>query len=238
MTNPNIKIHHIGHKQVEIFNKAQQRALKEVDSYKFGLIGRIGSLNEMKNEFYDIDNIISPAKEIGLGEVIIEQSRLYGIIDKYVRESGYYLALVPKMTYQEEVYELSAQANGGFEKQIPIHTLLFIDKKSVISVTCDDFVSRIEKKIQPILGNVENLIDREIINPKKLEQHFYIAESQIGIYNNLPEDFALRKGYLKLNYLLKHYDIGLEKRQIDEIKNINQMNNLVNQALLYSDKNL
>ena len=234
--------HFIYPMHVELFDKASEKALSELDKEKFGLVGRIGSTKTNHEKYYDIDNIIVPNVDVPLGDCIIEANKYYRTINDIITKDSnnrLYTALAPKFSFQEEVYELCAQNHPtGHDGQIPIHTLMFVDIKNVISVTCEDFVSRVKEKIVPVYGSADILMRRKVIAPKDLEPHFYIAESQLASNNGLPEYFALRKAKIKLDYLRKNYAVPISEYDISNIKTVNDAYELSRHILLDADSRI
>lgn len=237
-SNQYANIHLITKEEALLFEKASKKALKRIDLEKFSLIGRIGSTNNNQKTVYDIDNVFVPNKDIPIGKFLIEVSKFYTEIDRSLKQDGHYLAITSKFTFQEDVYEIAAMANNGYEKQIPVHSLIFFDKKNIISVTCNNFSDKIKKDIVPFYGSIDSLFEIPIKKSKDIEPYSYIAESQIITNNNLPKDYSFRKAVIKLYYLTKHYDIGIKKEEIDNAASLEEAISLTHRALNYLDSKL
>lgn len=235
--NPHIDTHAMSRMHVDVFNEASAKALSEIDRDKLGLIATIGSSN---SDFraYDIDQIVSPGIDIKPGDAILEAMNYYRIINRYAKEKGFHLALCPKFAFQEFVYELVAQNNSGYDRQIKVHNMFFTDVKNIISVADDDFFSKLYPENFLIHhGSVENLQRRKIIEPSKLENYFTVAESLIGYDNNLSEELSLRIAFKKFAYLMKHTDSDVLPTQINTIKNQNEVMQLTHRYFLEQDRN-
>lgn len=238
LEHPHTKTHFIGPKEVELFLEAELKALAEIDKRKIGLAGKIGSVTEGKIISYDIDHLMVPAEGVGLGDFLLEVGRFYKIVDTLVSEKGYFLALSPRFVYQEHMYYLCAQEKGGYENMIPIHNLVFFDMENVVGVVGEKFAQRVMKKIVPVHGSIDVLVNRKIIDPDILENHFYVAEGLMYADTNLPEELAFDYAMKKLLYMNHWRDIGITAEQIREARNTKEARLLTAEALKYLDAQL
>ena len=222
----------ITNQKVEKFRTSLEKSLKDIDRSKIGYVSLIGSVDSNAS-VHDIDIMMFPSKNAGMGESILEMNRFYDCLDERLqRDQGLYIATCPKKILQPETYHIIGQEKSN-EKMIPLHTLFYPDYCSFNAINPVDFKEKINNSLIPLIGEFDNITERENIPQKVLEPYFFIIAHQIPlIADRYPEKLVEQKTLEVLDYLETHYDIS----DIDKPRNLSDCKKVIKEALNMLDK--
>ena len=191
------------------FRSALEKAVGETDLAKLGYVGLIGSGLVEGRSVHDVDVLVFPNPDVGVGESIIAMNGLYKTVDSILqKDRGLYLATCPRNIFQLEVNYLIGQTYGHKGK-ISTHTLFFPDFRSFQALNPVDFAKSIKKNSLPLKGNMNVLSQRPNISQKRLEPYFLVADYQIPLVaDRYPEILVLQKTEDVVDYLKKHYGVA------------------------------
>jgi len=240
LIHPTIPAHLFGRDGLDAFLRANDAAMKKIDLSLYGMIGFIGTVAAGKDLFYDVDLVSIPNLGVGLGRFFMENARHIQLIDRELRNHDRYAATAAKFSYQEETYYLAALANGGFDRQIRIHNLIFADMQNVFTVTDQEFVGKVHNNLVPIYGDKEFLLTKPVTDPVRLEPHYTVAEAQLLYLNQYPCELALDKARNKLIYSAEHLGnlTGITPEKVLAARTLEDMTRIVQEGLLEADRHI
>ena len=198
-----------------------KKTISSFDMTNFGFIGIFGS---HKTEYsHDIDILIFPSKEAKIGRFIISVSRFYNALEGNIKNYSerFFISTSPRKILQEMTYYISSLEEGG-AGLIPIHSLVFVDKKSFEKFNPSDFKKEIKKSMITLYGNfnIINELDNSI-SQEKLEPYFLILDFELfSKLKTFPRHLVRVKAESLFNYLRSKYSIKALKNSPHNLKEI------------------
>lgn len=195
---------------VETFRQAVYATIPEVDRAKLGYIGLLGSANSRGKFVHDLDVLVFPTLEAGIGEAIVAMNTFFKTLDtRLQKDSGLYLATCPRKILQPEVQHIIGQVRGRKNK-LSTHTIFFPDFRSITNITPQDFMRTVSENSETVLGNFDVIRQRQDKPKKTLEPYFFMTDYQISlIADRYPQPLTLEKTEDILAYLTKNYGLKI-----------------------------
>lgn len=198
----------ISPEQVETFRQAVYATIPEVDRAKLGYIGLLGSANSRGKFVHDLDVLVFPTPEAGIGEAIVAMNTFFKTLDaRLQRDQGLYLATCPRKILQPEVQHIIGQVRG-IRNKLSTHTIFFPDFRSITNITPQDFMKTVSENSETVLGNFDAIRQRQDKPKKTLEPYFFMTDYQIALVaDRYPKQLTLEKTDDILAYLAKNYGL-------------------------------
>jgi len=197
----------------KLFLRALKQSAKKIDKTKLGFIGVIGS-GKNEKESHDIDVLIFPNIDAKIGEAILEVTKLYENVEKYLRkyQERYYLAACPKKAIQELIYYLSSIEEGA-AGLIPIHSLFFTNYKDFKNFNPKEFQKEIKKDMIIIYGDYEVIKKLQVLSQKKLEPYFFVLDFEMtSRIKSFPRHLIRTSAESLFEYLKKRYNLKINDK--------------------------
>ncbi len=198
----------ISPQDVEKFRQAVYATIPEVDRAKLGYIGLLGSANSRGRFVHDLDVLVFPTPEAGIGEAVLAMNKFLQTVDaRLQKDGGLYLATCPRKILQPEVQHIISQVRGAANK-LSTHTIFFPDYRSLTRISPQDFMRTISENSEAVLGNFDVIRQRQDKPQKTLEPYFFMTDYQIALVaDRYPEQLTLEKTEDILAYLTKNYGL-------------------------------
>jgi hypothetical protein len=198
----------ISPENVEKFRRAAYRTASEVDKTKLGYIGLIGTSTTRGQSVHDLDVLVFPSPNVGVGEAIIAMNDFYRALDARLQaEDGLYLATCPRKILQAEVNHIIGQVRGRKNK-LSTHTLFFPDERSFNVINPVGFPESSSFQREDVVGDFDVIRRTREMPQKTLEPFFWIGDYNISLVaDRYPGKLVLEKteevtAYLKTRYNL------------------------------------